>query len=188
MRNQQFDEIMCHRDPENLRFDLIIMEPLSIDCMSHVAHTLNLPIVYTIPSPMLTFMERDLTGHVSNPACVSSMIANRAVPRTFFQRFTNTLIVAYTTAMREYQNWLLRVTDPKPYGLSPFVQPSVIFQNSYHGTEASRLVTANLIDIGGIHLKPAKTIPKVSPIQNYSKFNCTFRKAKNNNRLVNYKI
>lgn len=143
-------------------FDVIIAEPLMVDCMSHAAHALDLPLIYTIPSPMFTVVERDFTGHASNPACVSNVLAPHAVPKTFVQRFTNTAVSVYTAFLRSYREWRLRVADPRPYDSSPTVNPAIIFQNSYHGTEAPRPMAPNLKDVGGIHLKPAKSIPKVS--------------------------
>uniref|UniRef100_A0A2S2QWQ3 UDP-glucuronosyltransferase 2C1 n=1 Tax=Sipha flava TaxID=143950 RepID=A0A2S2QWQ3_9HEMI len=164
MRHPRFDAIMRNQNAPAAGvapFDLVIMEPLAVDCMSHVAHTLSLPIVYAIPSPMITYAEREFTGHVSHPACVSNLIAGHAVPRTFVQRFTNNMLLVYTMVVREFRNRLLRFTDPRPYDASPVVRPSVIFQNSFHGTEAPRPVLPNVVDVGGIHLEPAKTIPAV---------------------------
>lgn len=67
---------------------------------------------------------------------------------------------------------ILKVVDPKPYHSSPVVSASLIFQNSHYVTETSgRPVPPNLIDVGGIHLKPPKGIPKVSsmrsPLEEY---------------------
>jgi glucuronosyltransferase len=162
LRHRRFEGILRDHDTGTAKFDVVIADPSAADCVSHVAHTLNLPVVYSISSSMLTFAERRFTGHASNPACISNLIAHHSVPRTFVQRLTNTFTTVYSTAAYEYENWLQRITDPKPYDSSPSVPPSVIFQNSYYGTEAPRPVPTNLIDVGGIHLKPAGKIPKVS--------------------------
>lgn len=167
--NPQFKEIFL--DSGNVVYDVIIMEPIIGDCMSFVANTLNLPMIFTIPSPMITSMERDFTGHISNPACVSHILAYFAVPKTFAQRFTNTALLVYTTLRTKYNMWLKKITDPRLYDLSPVVTPSIIFQNSHYITEASRPVVNNLIDIGGIHLKAAKSLPEVilnSKIEQYT--------------------
>ncbi|XP_015377258.1 PREDICTED: uncharacterized protein LOC107171526, partial [Diuraphis noxia] len=71
------------------RYDLLIIEPLGFDCVSYLADALGLPVIYSIPSPMITFSERLFTGHLSNPASVSNMLADHAVPGTFVQRLTN---------------------------------------------------------------------------------------------------
>lgn len=99
-------------------------------------------------------------GHVPNPAYVSNTISLCAVPRTFVQWLTNTFATAYSTAMYEYKNWLLTITDSKSYDLSPSVQLAVIFQNSRHRIETSRLIPIDLVNVEGIHLKPAKNVQK----------------------------
>lgn len=145
-------------------FDVVIVEPLGpTDCVSHLAGALGLPVIYAIPSPMLTVCERALTGHASHPASVSNLLSGRAVLETFVQRFTNTVFnvffVAYTTV---YDGLALRLTDPKPYSFAPAVSPSIIFQNSHFISEMAKPVTSNLINVGGIHLKPATALPKVT--------------------------
>lgn len=149
-------------DRGDVNFDLIVTEIPWLDCMSHLAHTLDLPIIYAIPSPIISFSERTFTGHQSNPACVAHMMARQAIPKTFVQRLENTALLAYSIFMNLALDWSLRISDPQPYDLSPTVSPSIIFQNSHYITEASKPIPPNIIDIGGIHLKPPKIIPKVS--------------------------
>lgn len=142
------------------QYDLLIIEPLGLDCVSYLANALSLPVIYMIPSPMITFAERMFTGHMANPAYVSNLLANHAVPGTFFQRLTNTALLTYNTVRTQFEQLVSRYKDAKPYDLSPTVNPSVIFQNSHYATEFSRPITPNVIYVGGIHLKPAKTISK----------------------------
>ncbi|CAI6347086.1 unnamed protein product [Macrosiphum euphorbiae] len=156
--NQKLADIMSSEARD--QYDLLLIEPLGFDCISHLADSLGLPMIYLIPSPMITFAERLFTGHVSNPACVSNVFATHAVPGTFVQRFTNTALLTYSMAKTKYDQLVTFFTDPKPYDLAPTVNPSIIFQNSHYVTESSRPVTPNVIYVGGIHLKLAKTIPK----------------------------
>lgn len=143
-------------------FDLIIVEPLgAIDCVSSLAGALNLPIIYTIPSPMLTLRERAYTGHASHPASVSNILSNWAVMETFGQRLTNTVYNIFFSVFTTVYEQALKLTDPKPYSFAPTVSPSIVFQNSHFISEMAKPVTSNLINIGGIHLKPAMPIPKV---------------------------
>eukprot|EP00102_Acyrthosiphon_pisum_P017439 XP_008188832.2 PREDICTED: UDP-glucuronosyltransferase 2B7-like [Acyrthosiphon pisum] len=158
--NQKLADIMAPQARD--RYDVLLIEPLGFDCVSYLADSLGLPVIYSIPSPMITFAERLFTGHVSNPACVSHMFASHAVPATFVQRFTNTALLTYSMAKTKYDQLVTLFTDPRPYDLAPTVNPSIIFQNSHYVTEAPRPVTPNVIYVGGVHLKPAKTIPKVS--------------------------
>jgi len=158
--NQKLADVMAPQARD--RYDLLLIEPLGFDCVSYLADALGLPVIYSIPSPMITFAERLFTGEVSNPACVSNMLASHAVPGTFVQRFTNTALLTYSMVKTKYDQLVTLYTNPRPYDLSPTVNPSVIFQNGHYISESSRPVTQNVIYVGGIHLKPTKTIPKVS--------------------------
>ncbi|XP_025207086.1 UDP-glucuronosyltransferase 2B37-like [Melanaphis sacchari] len=142
------------------RYDLLLIEPLGIDCVSHIANALDLPVIYSIPSPIVTFTEWTFTGHLSNPSYVSNIFANHAVPSTFVQRFTNTALLTYSMARIRCEQLVFRLMDARPYDPTPIVNPSIIFQNSHYVTESPRPLTPNVVYVGGIHLKPAKTIPK----------------------------
>ncbi|XP_025201745.1 UDP-glucuronosyltransferase 2B15-like [Melanaphis sacchari] len=161
-KNEKFDQLVHGGGGNSFdrKFDLIIMEPRTLDCTSYLANALNLPIIYTIPSPMMTVAERSFTGHVSNPASVSHTMAEQAIPKTFVQRFVNVALLVYSTLRTEYDGWVMKMTNPRRYQWSPKVNPSVIFLNTHHITEASRPVPLNIIEIGGIHLKPENKIPK----------------------------
>ncbi|XP_022162079.1 UDP-glucuronosyltransferase 2B9-like isoform X3 [Myzus persicae] len=156
--NQKLADLMASGARD--QYDLLIIEPQFFDCFSYLVDSLGLPVIYSIPSPMISFSERLFTGHLSNPATVSNLLANHAVPGTFVQRFINTALLTYGLARTTYDQLVIKFTDSKPYNLAPTVNPSIIFQNSHYASEASRPVTPNLIDVGGIHLKPPKTIPK----------------------------
>lgn len=161
--NKQLVEIMTDRRKH--QFDLIMMEPFTIDCTSYLANTLNAPIIFIIPSPMIMLKEFYSLGHMPNPAYVSHILADYAVPKTFVQRFTNVAQLLYSYfIMSYYQETKLKIFDPKSYDLARTVHPSLIFINTHHITEASRPVSPNVIGIGGIHLKTPKNITKVSNV------------------------
>jgi glucuronosyltransferase len=158
--NQKLTEVLAPGARD--RYDLLVIEPLGVDCVSYIADALGLPVIYSIPSPMITYTERLFTGHLSNPSCVSNMLVSHAVPSTFVQRFTNTALLTYSLIRIKYDQLVTWSTDARPYDLAPTVNPSIIFQNSHYVTESPRPLTPNVVYVGGIHLKPAKIIPKVS--------------------------
>lgn len=157
--NNKLAEIMSdHRKHD---YDLIIMEPFAMDCTSYLANTLNVPIIFIIPSPMIFLKEFSTLGYMPNPAYVSHLLADYAVPKTFVQRFTNIIQLLYGYYITMYYEMKLKTIDPKLYDSIPMVHPSLIFINTQYIIEAPRPVSPNLIDIGGIHLKTPKNIPNV---------------------------
>lgn len=143
-------------------YDIVIGEISASECLSYAAAKLNLPLIYLIPSPMITHIEHDLFGHYPNPATVSNLISNYRVPITFFQRLENFIFYVFNVFSIKYVDWVMQKTDPQPYDLINPIKPSLVFTNTHYITEASRPLPPNIIEIGGIHLKPPIAIPQVS--------------------------
>lgn len=157
--NSKLKEILKNGPQSN--FDLVLIEPLASTCVSYPAIKLNLPLIYVEPMTFACYSERTTTGHPSNPAVVSHVMAHHAVPRTFIQRLTNTAISVYSIIVTGYQELLLKYTDPKEYDLYTPIPPSLVFTNGHYISDAPRPLPTNVINVGGIHLKPPKKIPKV---------------------------
>lgn len=139
-------------------FDVVLVHTMGSECVTRVAAALNLPMIYVIASTMLTYMERKALGDLSNPAVVSHVMASHAIPETFAQRFSNAALTLYTTMYIHYLDSTHSVGSK--YEFSP-VQPSAVFLNTHYSVEPARPFPPNVIQVGGIHLKPAKKIPKV---------------------------
>lgn len=144
-------------------FDAIIVEPVIIDCFSLMSTRSGLPLIFVVPTSTVYFKERQLLGHVSNPATMSPTTADHAVPRTFAQRFSNAVSILCEHAMLAYLELRLGTTNPRaPYDTHAFVPPSLVFVNGYITSDAASPTLPSVVRVGGIHLKPAKGIPEVS--------------------------
>ncbi|KAL5244410.1 hypothetical protein ACI65C_011820 [Semiaphis heraclei] len=142
-------------------FDAIIIEPgIVSDCLSYVGAGSNLPVIYTTPIPVNTYTERMTYGEVHNPATVSTMLFHSAVPKTFVQRLTNTLVFLYTSIIIRFQEFIIQSLDTKPYDLGTINPPSLVFMNTHFISDKPRPTPSNVVNVGGIHLKPPKKIPK----------------------------
>ncbi|KAE9543336.1 hypothetical protein AGLY_003247 [Aphis glycines] len=53
----------------------------------------------------------------------------------------------------------MKKTDPQPYDLVKPKKPSLVFMNTHYITDAPRPLPANVIQVGGIHLKSPNSIP-----------------------------
>lgn len=143
------------------QFDLVITEPFMSDCVAYLATVLRVPMVYVFPPPIATFLEGSLTGYVPNPAITGHILSGHGTPKTFAERFSNTVLTAYCSTLKWYTDWKLRRTNPRPYDTLDLVKPSLIFTNSHFITEPSRPLTPDVVQIGGIHLTSPEPIPKV---------------------------
>jgi len=143
------------------KFNLVITEPLVSECVAYAATVLQVPMVYVIPPPIITYLERSMTGHVPNPAATGHVLFGRFAPETFAERFANLVLTVYCSTLTWYTEWQLRRADPRPYDIVDLVKPSIIFTNTHFITEPTRSLTPDVVQIGGIHLTPSKPIPKV---------------------------
>ncbi|CAI6355963.1 unnamed protein product [Macrosiphum euphorbiae] len=157
-KNDQLKKLI--EDNETSNFDVLMIENVGYDCDLYLAHKLNLPLIYLISSPMLTFAERSIFGDIPNPATISHLLSGYAIPKTFVQRILNTALLAYSMIVFSYDKLVIQYTANRPYDLEKStVQPSLTFLNSHFISEASRPFSQNVIEVGGIHLKPPKSIP-----------------------------
>ncbi|XP_026811233.1 UDP-glucuronosyltransferase 2C1-like [Rhopalosiphum maidis] len=143
-------------------YDVVIVEPMGSECVSHAATVMGLPLVFVVPSPMISHFEGAFLGHVPNPAVVSHFMADHAVPRSFVQRFGNAILLAYSVFAVRYTEWSQKrdaATAPRPYDVLAPVHPSAVFVNSHFATEASRPTPPNFVHVGGLHLEKPKSLP-----------------------------
>ncbi|CAI6345234.1 unnamed protein product [Macrosiphum euphorbiae] len=153
------DSLRQHRDGRR-PFDVVIVEPFLSDCVSYVAVQLGVPLVYVTALPAIGLMERAHTGHASNPAVESHLVAGHGVPKTFAQRLSNSALYAYCIVGVEYVYRVLKYTEPREYDTVPPVMPSLMFVNGHYVSEPPNPVLPSVIQVGGIHLRPPKTLPE----------------------------
>lgn len=148
------------------RYDLVVIELISSECVSRVATggaLADVPLVYVFPSPMASWMEAKALGTRPGPSYAARLFARFAVPDTLARRLDN----AYGWAVTEVLQWYHGSGDDE----TRFRKPDVTFVNSDPTVEKSVPVPPNMIHIGGVHLAPAEPIPSVSRIK-YARDNC----------------
>jgi len=143
------------------QFDLVVTEPLGSDCVAYAATVLRVPLVYVVAFPIITFMERSLTGHTPNPASTAHVLSSYSTPKTFAERFVNVVLTVYCSALKWYSELQLKLANHRAYDSADLIKPSLIFINSHFTTDPARPLTPDLVPIGGIHLAPPKPIPEV---------------------------
>ncbi|CAH1731234.1 unnamed protein product [Aphis gossypii] len=158
-KNNQLNDILANKLETD--FDAIIFEPGRMSsCLAYLGANSTLPVIHTSPVPINTYTERITYGDVHNPATVSTLLFKSAIPKTFVQRLTNTLAFLYISTKTRFQEFLLQVIESKPYDLSIVTPPSLVFMNSHFISDKARPTPSNVVNVGGIHLKPPKKIPQ----------------------------
>lgn len=152
-------------------YDLILLEPFYSSCLSYVAHRLRVPEIYVIPSAMITPLEMLFFGTEPSPSYVSNLLFKGDVPKSFAERLTNLALFAYVKFVPWLTDVRMAYSDSKAYDVSDVHhRPSLVFTNTHHVTEPPRSFPVNMIQIGGIHLKPSEVLPHVK----YNRFSIFF--------------
>jgi glucuronosyltransferase len=145
-------------------FDLVIIETLTSECVSYVATILNVPVIYVTPLSKTSMIEQYITGHFSNPAVISHALSDNDVPTTFIQRMVNAALLVYGLIYNDLTVFRLRWSNPNPYDLVLLSKPSLVFVNSHPVITTPSPGVTNIINVGGIHLTVAKSLPQVRNI------------------------
>jgi len=103
---------------------------------------------------------------MSNPAVVSMNLANFGIPKTFAQRAINSAYLLYSSVINKMYEFCGRLIQPQEYDLHAPISPSLIFVNRHFTIEPASPIPSNVVDVGGIHLKAPKKLPKVRTIIN----------------------
>ncbi|VVC43585.1 Hypothetical protein CINCED_3A003501 [Cinara cedri] len=148
----------------NSRFDAITIEPGMDGCQTFA----DLPLIYSLPWAYSFGSRSTPDGDRQNPAAVSAVFAHYGVPETFAQRFFNTLTAPRTGVSIAPHKTTTKIGDPKPYESHAPVPPSLGIANGHYIIDASRPISPNTVNVGGIHLKHPGRIPNV-PIANFEK-------------------
>lgn len=131
-------------------------------CFTKIVEKFNIPIILTIPIRAVFFTDT-VFGNPNHPAVVSTDFFFIPQHMNFIQKIENTAVHLYTKFLwriifRKFDDTKQRIQDDsKSVSTKAF---SLLFQNS-HSSLLARPMLQNVIEVGGIHLKPSKTLPQV---------------------------
>lgn len=147
-------------------YDLVITELLASRCDLYLASRLGVPHVAIMSSQMLTWYQ-DSFDSPSNPSYITTLNSPYPKPETFVQRFWN--VVDYVTVFMYFKYIDTAATimgrqyfgDDSPHAEDLLRNVSMVFLNTHSNFDFSKPLATNFKEIGGIHLKPPKSLPTV---------------------------
>ncbi|XP_046662555.1 UDP-glucosyltransferase 2-like [Homalodisca vitripennis] len=148
-------------------FDLVITHCFAYDCFAVFAHKFNTPIVTIVTASALPW-SNPRVGNPDHPAYIVNNYINSHEDMTLYQRTVNTLAWLMSTIAIHPLNYDLNNAPIQHYldASAPTVQDiissrtSLVMVNSHFSMLQSRPLVPNFVEIGGIHIKDAKPIPK----------------------------
>ncbi|XP_063221122.1 UDP-glycosyltransferase UGT5-like [Bacillus rossius redtenbacheri] len=153
----------------NEKFDLVIIEDLYADAFAGFAHKFDAPLIYMSPITGYPWTN-DLIGNPSPDSYVPSIFSQYSDHMTFRERLFNTVINTFGRLFRQLyyiprQNSMMRQYFkgvPNLPHISEIItqRTALVFTYAMPGVSYPQPLLPNLIQIGGMHLKPVKPLPK----------------------------
>lgn len=157
---------------ENQQYDVAIIESFNTDCFYPIVYKLKVPFI-TISSSILMPWNYEHLGNPNNPAYMPQHFLHFTDQMTFWQRVENTLAIAYTKAIYKFlmtpfaDDVVAKVFGqdvPRPADIVK--NASLMFINTHVSISGSKPLVPGIIEIGGVHVKKPKPVPKVSTNRN----------------------
>nr|QPA18385.1 UDP-gluconosyltransferase [Trialeurodes vaporariorum] len=148
------------------RYDLIITESFIFDATLGFVNKFEVPFIFLSSCPMLAWTS-SLVANPQNPAFIPNSLLHFSPWMTFLERLENTLgtliqlIGWYQFHMSENQRIMNKYfgSDTPPL-LDIAKNVSLVMVNTHSSFMGSRPFTPNVIEVGGIHVRPAKQLPQ----------------------------
>nr|QPA18386.1 UDP-gluconosyltransferase [Trialeurodes vaporariorum] len=148
------------------RYDLIITESLASDVLLGFVNKFQVPFIFLSASTMLAWTS-SLVANPLNPAFVPNQFLLFSPQMTFAERLENTLATLTHLAawhwvfVPENQRLLEKyfgIDVPPVLDIAKNV--SLVMVNTHSSCMGSQPFNPNVIEVGGIHIKPVKQLPK----------------------------
>lgn len=137
------------------RFDVVFLDSMYSECSKALFSRLGLPVAYVIPCPLGDWITPTVFGSAGHMSYVQHALhVVPPVPKTFGQRVAIAVHYVYTNLVR----WRLDVD----YSSYPEPRNSIVFINTHYSLEPVAPMGLEVHEIGGIHLRPPKPLPRVS--------------------------
>lgn len=150
------------------KFDLIIGEIFGSDCFNYFQYQLRIPMISWVTSTPLPWMA-GRTGLPDNPSYIPNYFVDYSPHMNFTQRVFNTVTLWYVKiayyifselpSHRLAEN-VLKKSLPSMESMNSWT--SLVLVNSHYSLSQSRPFPPNIVEVGGIHIKQPKPLPKVS--------------------------
>jgi glucuronosyltransferase len=150
------------------KFDLIFIQPFFNDCVLGMAHKLKAPTVLFTPAGVPNNIASVVGGHFP-PSFVPNLMVGYGDEMTFYQRFINYGVNALVEVIMKFF-WIPKAEAIYREKLGDSSIPSVmeilgntslVLSNGHFSINGPKPYLPDIIDVGGIHSRPAKPLPKV---------------------------
>ena len=148
------------------QFDLILMDAFTNECALGFVHKMGVPFIYIAPLPV----PHHLTEYLGNrlpPSFVPNFLAHFSHRMSFTQRTLNTLITAIAPwglrrPLQQHEAIYRKHLGQDLPGVDDILaNVSMILTNSHFSFNFPRPTMPDVVEIGAVHCRPGRPLPKV---------------------------
>jgi len=154
-------------------FDLVIIENFFHECFVTLGHKYGAPVVQLLPFGANSRVSQ-WHGNPYNPSYIADFVGGYAAPMNFWQRAENTVSAVFNTwinralylpqqreIMKKYFGYSGHEERPDLEVMLRNVSLTLINSHPLIGPVAP--LVPSYVQVAGMHVKPAKTLPEVGP-------------------------
>lgn len=155
-------------ESETVDYDVVFVEMFHTDVFLMFPYKMKKPFIGLMPNTMFPWLT-GRTANPDNPSYMAQLTEDFVLPRTFYQKLRNTYV--YVSSLVLYDYLSTRRTDRifrKFFGASapPIAElvknTSLLIINAHFSLNRVVPLVPAVIAVGGINVKPAEILPKVS--------------------------
>ncbi|KAG5670629.1 hypothetical protein PVAND_000877 [Polypedilum vanderplanki] len=150
----------------NEKFDICVIEVFNFDALLGIAEHVGCKVVSYVTCGIVKWTD-DISGLVSPPSYVPKHYVEYTDRMTFKQRLINTVYshiedFIYGQIVKKNQKRLYEKYFPNAIKTfdEMYKNTSILFMNTHISTSTARPYMPIQVEIGGIHIQPAKPLPK----------------------------
>ncbi|XP_026479419.1 UDP-glucuronosyltransferase 2B4-like [Ctenocephalides felis] len=152
-----------------VKFDIIIVEAFFQEAFLMFAHKFKCPVV-AVTSCILPFSMNEALGNISPWSHVPYDYSDSDDNMNFRQRLTNIMDIMYDKIIRRFKYWpkmqaiaekhFSHLEGPLPDVRDLMSNISVLLTNSHVSLNRPRPLLPGIVEVGGLHIRPAKPLPQ----------------------------
>ena len=150
----------------NKKFDLILIESFNTDCFLGFVHRFQAPFIALSSHQIMPWVNQQI-GNPDNPSYIPSIFLEVSPQMNFLQRITNTVlenlakILFNTVFLWPAQKMVEETFGPGVPPLDEIAKTtSAVLTNTHYSLFGARPFVPNVVEVGGLHIKPAKPLPE----------------------------
>jgi len=155
------------KELKNQEFDLIFIPAIMNECAAAFASTFNTSMILISPISVMPSVS-SIYGNPSPVSFVPNVMTGYTDKMTFYERTINLLVESFIRAVMDFYlkpsieaAYREKLGPQAPSADEVMKRTSLILSNSHFSIASARPFLPDIVEVGGMHCRPANPLPKV---------------------------